>query len=312
MIIGIDAMGGDFAPKSPVLGALEVLKKLPEGTHIALIGHEQKIMDVLKEVGITEAPFKIIHAEECIEMSEHPVKAISSKRNSSINIGYHLLKEKQIHGFASAGNTGAMLVGGMYSIKTVPGVIRPCITTVLPKVKGGFGVLLDVGANSDSKPDSLLQFGVLGSLYSKNVYGIENPKVALLNIGEEKEKGNLVSVAANQLMEVYDGINFIGNIEGRDLFTTDADVVVCDGFTGNIVLKMAESFYGITRKKGIKDEFFDRFNYESYGGSPILGLNAPVVIGHGISSPLAIENMILHTIDLVKAGLEDKIREAYN
>ena len=312
MIIGLDAMGGDFAPKSTVLGALQAIEKFPEGCHLALIGDESLIQAELKAAGVSKAPFKIIHAEQVIEMAEHPVKAFSQKPKSSLSIGFHLLKEQQIHGICSAGNTGAMLVGSMYTVKAVPGVVRPAIASVLPKLKGGFGVLLDVGANADCKPDVLLQFGKLGSLYSQYVYGTEKPKVALLNIGEEEEKGNLLTQATYQLMKDFPGINFIGNIEGRDLFTTEADVVVCDGFTGNVVLKMAESFYGITMKKKIQDEFFTRFNYENYGGSPILGVNAPVVIGHGISTPLAIENMILHTLDMAKANLQEKFKTAFN
>ena len=225
-------------------------------------------------------------------MGEHPTKAFSQKPNSSISVGFHLLKEGKIDGFASNGNTGAMLVGSMFSVKAVPGVIRPCITSLLPKENGGIGLILDVGSNADCKPDVLYQFAVLGSIFADHVYGIKNPRVALLNIGEEPEKGNLVAQAAHALMKDSKDFNFIGNVEGRDLFNDQTDVTVCDGFTGNVVLKQAEAFYTMIRKRKINDEYFDRFNYENYGGTPVLGVNKPVIIGHGISNAKAFSNMI--------------------
>jgi glycerol-3-phosphate acyltransferase PlsX len=204
-----------------------------------------------------------------------------------------------------------MLVGAMFSVKTIPGVIRPAMTTIVPKLKGGLGILLDVGANADCKPDVLVQFGVLGSLLAQSVYDITNPRVALMNIGEEEEKGNILSQATYPLMKETSLFNFVGNVEGRDLFSETADVYVCDGFTGNVILKLAESFYVITRKKQLNDEFFDRFNYEQYGGSPILGVNAPVIVGHGISSPEAIKNMILLSKNMIESKLVDKIKQAF-
>jgi glycerol-3-phosphate acyltransferase PlsX len=222
-----------------------------------------------------------------------------------------MLKENSIQAFSSAGNTGAMLVGAMFSVKTIPGVIRPAMTAIVPKLKGGLGIILDVGANADCKPDVLLQFGVLGSLFAESVYNIENPRIALMNIGEEEEKGNLLLQATYPLMRDANLFNFVGNIEGRDLFEDNNDVVVCDGFTGNVILKLAESFYVISLKKKFKDEFFDRFNYEQYGGSPILGVNAPVVVGHGISSPEAIKNMVLLSKNMIETNLIDKIKQAF-
>jgi glycerol-3-phosphate acyltransferase PlsX len=244
-------------------------------------------------------------------MGEHPTKAVVQKPDSSISVGFKLLKEGAIQAFSSAGNTGAMLVGAMFSVKTIPGILRPAITTIAPKLKGGLGILLDVGANADCKPEVLVQFGVLGSLMAQNVYNIKNPRVALMNIGEEEEKGNLLCQATYPLMKETSLFNFVGNAEGRDLFGDNADVFVCDGFTGNIILKLAESFYVATLKKGLKDEFFDRFNYEQYGGSPILGVNAPVVVGHGISSPEAIKNMVLLSKDMVESELVGKITQAF-
>jgi glycerol-3-phosphate acyltransferase PlsX len=214
--------------------------------------------------------------------------------------------------FASTGNTGAMLVGSIYKLNTIPGVIRPCITSTLPAIDGSKTILLDVGSNADCKVDVLYQFAVLGSLYSKEVYGIENPRVALLNIGEEETKGNLLTIAAHGLLSKSDEINFIGNLEGRDLFFGKADVIVCDGYTGNIVLKEAEGIYTLMRKRGIRDEYFDRFNYENYGGTPILGVKGNVIIGHGISNEIAVKNMILHSFEVANSKLSDKLNQAFN
>ena len=244
-------------------------------------------------------------------MGEHPTKAFVKKPKSSISIGFHLMKEGLIDGFASAGNSGAMLVGAFYTIKSITGVIRPSITSILPKENGGVGLLLDVGINADCKPDVPNQFAILGSLYAEHVHGISNPKVALLNIGEEEGKGNLLTQAAYNLLKDSEEFNFVGNVEGRDLFNESADVIVCDGFTGNIVLKQAEAFYALTKKRGIKDAYFDRFNYENYGGTPILGVNGTVMIGHGISNAKAIKNMLLHTAEVIDAKLSDKIKIAF-
>ncbi|KHJ37325.1 phosphate acyltransferase [Pedobacter glucosidilyticus] len=312
MKIGLDIMGGDYAPKATVLGAIEAYKQLKEDQKLVLIGDRTLIDPILKDNNFNPDLFQIIHTTEVIGMGEHPTKAIVQKPNSSISLGFTLLKDGEIDSFASAGNTGAMLVGAMFSVKTVPGVIRPAIASIVPKAKGGCGILLDVGANADCKPDTLLQFGILGSIYAEHIYNIANAKVGLMNIGEEEEKGNLLTQASYTLMKETELINFIGNIEGRDLFNDKADVIVCDGFTGNVVLKLAESFYVLTLKKGMKDEFFDRFNYEQYGGSPILGVNAPVIIGHGISSPEAIKNMALLSRDMIETKIIDKFKIAFN
>ncbi|WP_412466338.1 phosphate acyltransferase PlsX [Pedobacter sp. KLB.chiD] len=311
MKIGLDIMGGDYAPKAIVLGAIAAHQSLNAGEHLVLIGDTEQIKPILAEEGFNPDHFEYVHTDEVIGMGEHPTKAIVQKPNSSIAVGFNLLKEGKIDSFASAGNSGAMLVGAVFSVKTIPGIIRPCLCTILPKIKGGTGLLLDVGANADCKPDILLQFGVLGSLYAENLLQIKDPKVALMNIGEEDEKGNMLSMATFPLMKETSLFNFVGNVEGRDLFNDKADVIVCDGFTGNVMLKLAESFYVLTIKKGLKDEFFDRFNYEQYGGSPVLGVNAPVVIGHGISSPLAVKNMVLQSREMITTGLVEKIRMAF-
>lgn len=311
MKIGLDIMGGDYAPKAIVLGAIAAHQSLTPDQHLVLIGDTQQIKPLLSENGFNPDHFEYVHTEEVIGMGEHPTKAILQKPNSSIAVGFQLLKEGKIDSFASAGNSGAMLVGAVFSVKTIPGIIRPCLSTIVPKLKGGIGLMLDVGANADCKPDTLLQFGILGSLYAENVMQINNPKVALMNIGEEDEKGNMLSLATFPLMKETELFNFVGNVEGRDLFNDKADVIVCDGFTGNVMLKLAESFYVLTIKKGLKDEFFDRFNYENYGGSPVLGVNAPVLIGHGISSPEAIKNMIFQSRDMITTGLVGKIQAAF-
>lgn len=311
MKLGLDINGGDFAPRANVLGAILALDELSDDTEIVLIGHEERIVSILKEKDINSDRITIVNAPDNITMEDHPTRALGQKPNSSIAIGFELLARKEIDSFASTGNTGAMLVGSMYKVKAIPGIIRPCITSVLPKVDGENSIILDVGTNADCKPDVLNQFAILGSLYAQNVMNIEQPKVALLNIGEEEGKGNLLTQSAYKLMKDSDEFNFIGNIEGRDLFAGKADVVVCDGFTGNIVLKEAEGIYSIIKKKELKDPYFDRFNYENYGGTPILGINSDVIIGHGISSDIAVKNMIRLAYDVAKSNLTSKIKEAF-
>ena len=310
MNIGFDVMGGDFAPKSTVAGAVLAAKELPETDRIVLIGDEQTIRVEL--VGLAANPdlFNIVHASETIEMGESPTKAFGRKPNSSIALGFKLLKAGEIDSFASAGNTGAMLVGSIYSVNAIQGIIRPATTTIIPKENGGVGVLIDVGTNPDTKADVLYQFGLLGSIYAEYVYGIKKPKVGLLNIGEEEDKGNLLCQSAFRLMKDTPEYNFIGNVESRDFFKDKADVVVCDGFTGNIVLKSLEAMFRMMMKRGLTDEFFARFNYEIYGGTPILGVNSTVLIGHGISNEIAFKNMILHSKSVYTAKIAEHIRSA--
>lgn len=311
MKIGLDIMGGDFAPNNCLDGAIMALESLPSDVKIVLIGDSDQAKKYLKEKGVSEDKFDFAHATDVIEMGEHPTKALAQKPNSTISIGYKLLKENEIHSFASAGNTGAMLVGAMFSVKAVPGVIRPCITSILPKINGGFGIILDVGTNADCKPDVLYQFAILGSTYAKEVYKIDNPKVGLLNIGEESEKGNLVAQATHTLMKDSKDFNFIGNVEGQDVFEDKADVIVCEGFTGNVLLKTAEAFYSMLKRRDRSDEYFDKFNYELYGGTPILGINSNVMIAHGKSTPLAFKNMMILSKDVVEANLNEKIKTVF-
>jgi glycerol-3-phosphate acyltransferase PlsX len=312
MKIGIDILGGDFAPEANIKGALLALSELSTDVRLVLIGDEENIKSQLSAVGADANDFDIIHAPDVITMHDHPTRAIPQKPNSSIAVGFDLLAKKDIQAFASTGNTGAMLVGSIYKINTIPGIIRPCITSAVPAIDGSTSILLDVGSNADCKADVLYQFAVLGSLYVKTVFGKEKPRVALLNIGEEESKGNLLTVAAHKLMAESDEINFIGNIEGRDIFFAKADVIVCDGFTGNVVLKEAEGIYTLMKMRGIKDAYFDRFNYENYGGTPVLGVKGNVIIGHGISNEIAVKNMILHAHEVARSGLAVKINEAFS
>ena len=312
MKIGLDVSGGDFAPKATIDGALLAKQVLDSDVTIVLYGDELIIQKELASRSQSAELFEIVHAPEVITYHDHPTRALPKKPNSSIAVGFEMLAKGLIDVFASNGNTGAMLVGSMFKLNTIPGVIRPCITSTLPTVNGGQSVLLDVGSNADCKSDVLYQFAVLGSVYANNVLGIEKPKVALLNIGEEDSKGNLLSIATHKLLAESDELNFTGNIEGRDIFTGAADVIVCDGFTGNIVLKEAEGIYTLMKKRGIQDAYFDRFNYENYGGTPILGVKGNAIIGHGISNDIAVMNMILHAHNVVSSNLTQKINEAFN
>jgi glycerol-3-phosphate acyltransferase PlsX len=311
MRIGFDIMGGDYAPLEAVKGAVMAQKELPSDVRIVLIGDEPGAKKLIEEQGASIDDFDFVHTTEVIEMGEHPTKAIQKKRDSSIAVGFGLLAAKQVDSFVSAGNTGAMLVGAMFSVKPIEGVIRPCITATVPKPNGSTGLLLDVGVNADCKPDVLYQFGMLGSLMMKHVMKVEDPRVGLLSVGEEKEKGNLVTIAAHQIMEGTEAFNFIGNVEGRDLLTDKSDVVVCEGFVGNALLKAYEAFYYVITKRGYSDEYLDRFNYENYGGTPILGVNAPVIIGHGISNAKAFKNMIFTAKQVTDSNLCSIIREAF-
>ncbi|MFM2284985.1 MAG: hypothetical protein RLZZ543_482 [Bacteroidota bacterium] len=308
MRIGLDIMGGDFAPQATIGGAVLAVDAIDASCRLVLIGDEPSIRESLHTAGVDPARFDYAQATEVIEMGEHPTRAFTQKPNSTISTGFRLLKEGEIDAFVSAGNTGAMLVGSVLSVKPIDGIHRPCIMSLMPKESGGYGILLDVGSNADCKPETLYQFALLGSMYAANVLGIDQPKVGLINIGEEPEKGNELSKAAFQLMNGSTDFNFIGNIEGRDLFNDKADVMVCDGFTGNVVLKLAESFHGLFAKRGFSDPYLDRFNYENYGGTPVLGINSTVIVGHGISNAPTIKNMITLAEEVIAAGLTDKIK----
>ncbi len=311
MKIAVDAMGGDFAPKAIIEGAIMAANELPEGITIVLIGKQGLILDQLRKMTYRASSIEIVNADDVIEMGEHPTRAISQKPNSSIGIGFKLLKEKQVQAFCSAGNTGAMMVGAMFSIKAVNGLQRPPIAGYFPIKNGGYSIMLDIGANADCKPEVLVQFAELGSLYVKYALGIENPKVGLVNIGEEEEKGSMVAQATYQQLKINSKINFIGNVEGRDLFDGKADVYITEGFTGNVLFKMGESLYEHAHQNGINDPLINRMNYEAMGGSPIIGVNGNVIVGHGISTPEAIKNMINLAKRQIESNVSDLIAEKY-
>ncbi len=307
MIIGIDMLGGDFAPAEAANGIADYLKYASAPVSLHLIGDDAGVQAALLQAGLAAETFSITHAPQHIGMHEHPTKALRDKPKSSIALGFRLLAAGTIDAFISAGNTGAMLVGALYSLKPLEGVLRPTISTLIPKEDGSTGLLLDVGLNTDCKPEHLNQFAVMGSVYAKTILGIEAPRVALLNIGEEEGKGNLLCRAAYPLLQQNRHINFTGNAEGRDLFLNKADVMVCDGFTGNVVLKMAESLFHITQSKLITHDYFSRFNFENYGGTPVLGVAKPVIIGHGISKSSAFKNMIFLAHQLVATDVMQKL-----
>ena len=335
--IGIDAMGGDFAPEVAVEGAVIALKHIDKESRIVLFGDEQRVRDLLKKHNCAAENFDIVHTTQVIEMGDHPAKAFVAKSDSSITVGFRYLAEGKIDGFASAGSTGAMMVGSMQVIKPIEGVIRPVLATLIPTISSDKGlqrgVLMDVGLNVDAKPEVLAQYGLLGSIYAKSALAMDNPRVALLNIGEEEGKGNAQAKATYDLMKGDGRFNFVGNVESSYIFTGKiADVVVADAFVGNSILKMAEALYRINFRLGggkprIKNllrpllgrivpklywqqDFWDAMNAESVGGLQVMGVNAPVMIGHGSSSARAICSMILSMERDIKSDFPSKLREA--
>ena len=306
-------MGGDFAPDAIVRGAIQAQEQLLPGEQIVLFGDKSKIYNILEQENVDKSTFEVVHCTEVIGMGENPAKTFARKPDSSITVGFSHLAQQKIDGFASAGNTGAMLVGTMYTVKSVPGIIRPAIASYIPVSENKFNLLLDVGLNPDCKPDVLYQYGMLGSIYASVIFGVPKPRVGLLNIGEEEEKGNLVTKSAHEQMKASSDFNFVGNVEGNELFSDEkVDVIVCDGFAGNVLLKEAEAFYHLIKKRKISDPFFEMFNFENYGGTPVLGVNAPVIIGHGVSNAKAIMNMILQTKTVIKTDLCNKFKEAFS
>jgi glycerol-3-phosphate acyltransferase PlsX len=314
MNIGIDMMGGDFAPLEAVKGLqLYLSSGNANAASLYCIGDETSVKPLLAEHQVISPNLHLIHAPEVIGYHEPPTKALKEKQRSSIAIGFHLLATGKIDAFISAGNTGAMLVGAMYSIKTIEGVLRPTISTIVPKLNGATGLLLDVGLNSDCKPEQLNQFALLGSLYAQHILNISNPKVGLTNVGEEEGKGNLLAQATYPLLKENNQLNFIGNIEGRDVIVDKADVMVGDGFTGNIILKLAESIYDIATQRNVGDDtYFNRFHYENYGGTPVLGVAKPVIIGHGISHAKSFMHMISLAEKMIQSDLCGKMAEQFS
>ncbi|MCK4920823.1 MAG: phosphate acyltransferase [Bacteroidales bacterium] len=308
MRIGIDIMGGDYAPEATVSGAILALKEIPDNIELILFGEKESIIRS-SDSGFDFSGMEIVETSESITMSDHPYKAFFSKKKSSIYKGFQQLRSGKIDAFCSAGNTGAMMIGATQIINVIPGIIRPSIAARIPNMSGRPLILLDVGLNPDSRPDVLYQYGVIGKIYAKSLFKIEDPKIGLVNIGVEEEKGNLASKAAYQLMKDEIDFNFVGNVEANEIFTDPrCNVLVSDGFVGNVLLKEAEGFYKLIKSRNINDDFFELFNFENFGGTPILGVCKPVVVGHGISNDVAIKNMILHTWEVLKSNLVENLK----
>jgi glycerol-3-phosphate acyltransferase PlsX len=302
-------MGGDFAPLEAVKGA-SIAASILSDVELVLYGSKSAIEEVCICEGINKYQFEIIDTPDVIEMAEHPVKALVSKPNSSIAQGFLHLSTQRIDAFLSAGNTGAMLVGSIQYLKLVDGCDRPCLTAAIPRIENRPGLLLDVGANADCKPEHLEKFALLGNLLYSMMYKVESPKIGLLNIGEESEKGNILTKATHQLLSQTQGIQFVGNVEGRDIFGDHADVIVCDGFSGNVIIKLCEGIYYRLVKRGVQDDYLDQFNFKHYGGSMVLGVNAPVIVGHGITKAETFVKMIELAQETVKSELTHKIQKA--
>jgi len=332
MRIALDAMGGDFAPKNNVEGAVLALKEYPHIEKLFLVGDAMAVGAELKRIGYQDQRLEVLHASEVVDMHESAAKAIRQKKDSSISRSVDLVKSGSAKAVISAGHTGAAVAACVLKLRTLKGIERPAVACLLPTEVGVF-VLIDAGANPDSSPENLLQFGILGSVFSEQVLGNKRPKVALLSIGEEDVKGNDITKEAFKLLKAS-SLNFEGNIEGRDLYENPADVVVCDGFTGNVVLKTSESIAyaifgwlkrelnrGLVRKVGAQlargafRDIYKKTNAEEYGGMPLLGVNGVCIIAHGSSSPVAIKNAIRAAAESVKQDLNPHILrklEIYN
>ncbi len=324
--IAIDAMGGDNAPFSIVAGSVMASRVLQDKAKIILVGNAKRINEELTGLRAENLNIDVVDAPETIDMSASPIEAIKQKKNSSIVVGLRLQKEGKADAFISAGNTGAVMAASLLNLGRLTGVSRPAIATLFP-TEEGLGLVLDVGANSDCKAHHLYQFGIMGAIYSKYILKVKNPKVGLLSIGEEQSKGNELTIASHKLLD-SSGLNFCGNVEGRDILKGTADVVVCDGFVGNIILKFAEStgsFFSKLLKKKIRGNllasigavlmsaafrsFRQSLDSAEYGGAPLLGIDGVCIICHGNSSPRAIKNAVLVSVDMVRQQVNKVIEE---
>ena len=325
MKIVVDAMGGDHAPEAVVEGALMAASEY--NTEIILTGLSETVQTILDRLDpVHKLPVQVVHADEVVEMHDLPGKVLRSKRKSSMKIGLDLLKEGTASAFVSAGNTGAVLAYSTVILRPLKGVDRPAIAIQLPTLKGN-AILLDAGANVDCKTSQLFQFGIMGHVFAEYILGKENPRVGLLSIGEEDGKGNEIVKEVFQMLKASH-INFIGNIEGKEVYRGNADVIVCDGFTGNIALKISESLaemigtnlkrmfqnnwaskLGYLLLKPQLDQFKKKVDYSETGGAPLLGVNGVVIIAHGNSSPKAIKNAINRARELCEKNINEHIRE---
>ena len=309
LTIAVDAMGGDHAPIPEVQGAVAAART--QDVNILLVGKEDVVRAELdRHDGWRKLPIEIVHASEVVTMEDNPAKVLRTKRDSSIRVAARLVRDGQADGLVSAGNTGAVMAIAKTVLGMIPGVDRPALANQFPTVKGKPAVLIDVGANVDSTPKMLSQFAIMGDVYSRLVFHTESPRVGILSIGEEEHKGNELTRAAHALIRTLP-LNFIGNVEGRDLYTGNADVIVCDGFVGNVALKVSEGLVEIVRhmlkesfesnvaskigyvlsRQALKD-FRKRMDYSEYGGAPLLGVKGVVIICHGRSNDNAIRNAI--------------------
>lgn len=325
--IAVDAVGGDFYPANPVQGAIQAVGE-DKNLAIVLVGPEDLIIKELEKQEYSGDRISVFHAPEIITMDDAPAFAVKTKTNASIPVGLTLHAKKQVDGFVSAGNTGALMAASAFILGRLDGVLRPTISSVYPTIDG-FRLMVDVGANLDVKAEMLYQFALMGEVYAREVMKIENPRVGLLNIGEEEEKGTDTLKKAHELLRTHP--RFVGNIEGRDILAGHADIFVCDGLVGNILLKFGESIPGalqalvkqaIARQKPspeqiqtamvILKEALAPFDYESIGGVPFLGVNGVSLVGHGGSSALAIKNMIHNATRMVQHRVNDKIVASLN
>ena len=325
--VAVDAMGGDFAPLNDVSGAIIAAEEKKDSLEIILVGKENLINEELKKHKIGLNNISVVNAADVITMHDSPTDSLKTKSDSSISVGINLVKDKKADAFISAGNTGAVMTASILKLGRIKGVGRPTIGSLFPTDKGKT-MVFDVGASVDCKPNHLLEFAVMGSIYMKNVYGIEKPKVGLLSVGEEKSKGDNLTIEAYELLE-RSGLNFIGNVEGRDVLRGKADIIVCDGFVGNVILKFAESVLDVMKSKfkayadkgffkkiwvgmmygTLKNVVLKDFDYQEYGGVPLLGVNGITIIGHGKSSPIAIKNMIYKAEEMIRKEVNSKISE---
>jgi phosphate acyltransferase len=324
MKVAVDAMGGDNAPDVNIEGAVEAAKL--GIAEIVLVGNKDIIEPKLNSFDIKGLPISIYHTTQVIEMHESPAQACRQKKDSSIMVCAQLVAEKKVDAYVSAGNSGAAMTSSLLNLKRLNGIRRPAIASVMPTVKGKC-IILDVGANVDSKPEDLLQYAIMGNIYVKHVYDIPNPKIGLLSIGEENSKGNELSLEAFELIKQTD-LNFVGNIEGRDIPKGTVDIVVCDGFVGNVVLKLAEGIafavltflkeeilkniirkFGYILLRGAFKSIKKKIDFNEYGGAPLLGINGVTIICHGISNGYAIKNAIKVAVEFVKHDVNKEISE---
>ncbi|HQY52167.1 MAG TPA: phosphate acyltransferase PlsX [Ignavibacteria bacterium] len=325
--IAVDAMGGDFAPLNDVSGAIIAAEEKSETLEIILVGKEKLIQDELLKHKVSLKNISIVNAEEIVTMKDSPVESLKSKPDSSISVGLDLVKQKKADGFISAGNTGAVMTASILKLGRIKGVGRPTIGSLFPTDKGKT-MVFDVGASVDCKAVHLLEFAVMGSIFMKNIHKIDKPSIGLLSVGEEKSKGDTLTIEAYELLE-KSNLNFIGNVEGRDVLRGKADIIVCDGFVGNVILKFAESILDVMKSKfktyaekgffhklwvgmmygTLKNVVLKDFDYQEYGGVPLLGVDGVSIIGHGKSSPIAIKNMIYKAEEMVRSEVNEKIRK---